>query len=475
MRRGAIAALVSALMLGVPAGGRRGAACRSGHVFVIVLENKDYDQSFGPQAKSPQLGQVAAVAGRAADAVLRRRPQQPAQLHRDGLRPGPNPVTQSDCQIYQDFAPGHDRRRRAGDGRGLRVPGRRQDRGRPARRAAGLTWGGYMEDMGNTTTGDKTCRHPALEHARLDPARDGRPTSTRRATTRSSTSTRSSTARTARRATSRSTASRRTCSRSTTTPNLTFITPDLCSDGHDEPCADGRPGGYASIDTFLKEWVPRIEASPAYQQDGALIVTFDESESGAEGCCVQDHRTRRTPAARRRPGRRAHRHRRRLAVRDARDDDRQAVQPLLVPAHDRGPLRPVAPRLRRALDRVRLRRLQRAARRRRRGACRSTTARPPRHAGAGTLIAGVRAPAAPSGCAWPTRPACSSRPTAAASPRATPAPARPSSFRAPAGTRQALVKATVRGAARAPNAALLAGARAPALPIIRSLGAHRWR
>ena len=30
-----------------------------------------------------------------------------------------------------------------------------------------------------------------------------------------------------------------------TTPNFSYITPDLCSDGHDAPCVDGRPGGLA--------------------------------------------------------------------------------------------------------------------------------------------------------------------------------------------------------------------------------------
>jgi phosphatidylinositol-3-phosphatase len=70
-----------------------------------------------------------------------------------------------------------------------------------------------------------------------------------------------------------------------TTPNLVFITPNLCNDGHDgagtgaagTTCANGQPGGLTSSDAFLKTWVPRILASPAYRQDGLLIVTFDES------------------------------------------------------------------------------------------------------------------------------------------------------------------------------------------------------
>ncbi len=74
-----------------------------------------------------------------------------------------------------------------------------------------------------------------------------------------------------------------------TTPNLVFITPNLCNDGHDgagtgaagTTCANGQPGGLTSADGFLQTWVPRILASPAYRADGLLIVTFDESTYGA--------------------------------------------------------------------------------------------------------------------------------------------------------------------------------------------------
>jgi hypothetical protein len=73
-----------------------------------------------------------------------------------------------------------------------------------------------------------------------------------------------------------------------TTPALSYITPNLCHDGHDAPCVDGQPGGLASADAFLKEWVPRITSSPAFKKDGMLVVTFDESEgpqSDASACC----------------------------------------------------------------------------------------------------------------------------------------------------------------------------------------------
>jgi hypothetical protein len=74
-----------------------------------------------------------------------------------------------------------------------------------------------------------------------------------------------------------------------TTANYIFITPNLCNDGHDAQCVDGRRGGLAAIDLFLRKWVPLIERSPAFRADGLLVITFDESDAqGAEAasaCC----------------------------------------------------------------------------------------------------------------------------------------------------------------------------------------------
>lgn len=66
-----------------------------------------------------------------------------------------------------------------------------------------------------------------------------------------------------------------------TTPNLTYVSPGLCSDGSEpaDACASGNPGGLAAADAFLQQIVPPILASPAYQQDGLLVITF----AGAPG------------------------------------------------------------------------------------------------------------------------------------------------------------------------------------------------
>ena len=56
-----------------------------------------------------------------------------------------------------------------------------------------------------------------------------------------------------------------------------FIVPNECEDGHDN-CKPQR-NGVAQFDAFLQREVPLIEASPAFGDDGVLIITFDEGTS----------------------------------------------------------------------------------------------------------------------------------------------------------------------------------------------------
>ncbi|UUY05373.1 alkaline phosphatase family protein [Svornostia abyssi] len=70
------------------------------------------------------------------------------------------------------------------------------------------------------------------------------------------------------------------------TPNVSYIAPGLCSDGSVTACADGTPAGLAAADAFLKTWVPKIFASPAYKEDGLLVITFAGgagAPAGADG------------------------------------------------------------------------------------------------------------------------------------------------------------------------------------------------
>jgi phosphatidylinositol-3-phosphatase len=56
------------------------------------------------------------------------------------------------------------------------------------------------------------------------------------------------------------------------TPQLSWITPGLCNDGHD--C------GIRTADQWLAQTVPQITGSAAWQQDGVLLITWDESSAG---------------------------------------------------------------------------------------------------------------------------------------------------------------------------------------------------
>jgi phospholipase C len=61
-------------------------------------------------------------------------------------------------------------------------------------------------------------------------------------------------------------------------PDFVWITPNMCNDGHDCPLR--------ASDAWLKSWVPQILASPAWQDQGALFITFDEGEQADGRCCT---------------------------------------------------------------------------------------------------------------------------------------------------------------------------------------------
>jgi len=254
------------------------------HVFVIVLENEDAEVTFGPGSPAhylatelPSQGQllseyygighvsldnyIAMVSGQA-----------------------PNPVTQSDCNVFQEFLPAP--AVLDGDGQavgtGCVFPSNVTTIADQLE-AKGMSWRGYMEDMG------APCRHPAIGTVDdTQQAEVGDQYATRHNPFMYFHSIIDDVASCQQHVIDLS-ALTADLGATSTTPNLAFITPDLCHDGHDAPCVDGEPGGLESADAFLQQWVPKILASPAYQQDGMLIITFDEAEPGdpasAAACC----------------------------------------------------------------------------------------------------------------------------------------------------------------------------------------------
>ncbi len=259
-----------------------------GHVFTIVLENKDYARTFGKDTEAPYLART--LAGRGA---LLPNYFATGHLSLDNYLTmisgqAPNALTQADCPVFTNVTPGLSGPEGQALGAGCVHPARVKTVADQLE-AAGKTWRGYMEDMGHDPGREaRTCGHPAIG------ARD----TTQGATAKDQYATRHDPFVYFHSILD----DRRRCDAgvvnldelpadladASRTPSYSFITPDLCSDGHDATCADARqPGGYAGIEAFLKTWVPRITSSPAFKKDGLLLITFDEGEADSGACCAE--------------------------------------------------------------------------------------------------------------------------------------------------------------------------------------------
>src|SRR6185369_13025485 len=66
-----------------------------------------------------------------------------------------------------------------------------------------------------------------------------------------------------------------------TVARYNFITPDVCSDGHDSCYPLFDPVG--QTDLWLANELPKILTSTAYSNNGAIFLTWDEGEGGSDG------------------------------------------------------------------------------------------------------------------------------------------------------------------------------------------------
>lgn len=75
------------------------------------------------------------------------------------------------------------------------------------------------------------------------------------------------------------------------TPALSYIVPNACHDGGELPCEPGQIAGPAAVEAFLKTVVPEIQASPAYKENGLILITSAQAPQAGEeldtsACCV---------------------------------------------------------------------------------------------------------------------------------------------------------------------------------------------
>ena len=262
------------------------------HVWVIELENEGLGQSFGDRAADPYL----AVTLRHMGGLL----QNYYAVGHDSLDnyvaqisgQAPDHATQNDCGVWTKFRPANMIEKPFGQlvGDGCVYPASIPTLGNQLS-AAHLTWKAYLQDMGNQPARDHTTmtkQGPACGHPMV-----GKPDDTEGATAADQYATRHEGFMYFESVIG----SQAYCdahvlsfqpllkdlSKASTTPSFSWLSPNLCMDGHDAPCADGDPGGLTEINGFLHIWVPEILHSPAYK-NGLIMITFDEG-STSQACC----------------------------------------------------------------------------------------------------------------------------------------------------------------------------------------------
>lgn len=228
-----------------------------GHVVVMVLENTDYEESFGAGAatRAPYLNSLADQYALATDYYG---VDHASLTNYIALTSGQTPKlsTQIDCPFYDCLY-----------GSSVQHIGDQAE-------ASGRTWKAYMDGM--TTT----CQHGPRNS--LDPYLVYLPPFNTYATRHNPFMYYNNVVSDPPRCNSHDVPYTQLDAdlASHALPNYSFISPDLCHDGHERKC------GLSAADAWASAEVPKLLASPEFQADGVLVITFDEAEGhDTSGCC----------------------------------------------------------------------------------------------------------------------------------------------------------------------------------------------
>jgi hypothetical protein len=257
-------------------------------VFVIMLSDQGYDQTFNARRSDPYLAKTLRKEGELLPnyyAVA-----QGELANEVALLSGQGPTQQTavNCPRFANITPGKVGREGQVLGTGCVYPSKALTLADQLTKA-GDTWRAYVQGIGKGTPHPAaSCQHPTLGGVDRDQA-----VSRRRSyvTWRNPFVYFHSIGKTECRkddvGLAQLTLDLKTAK---TTPTLSYIVPGPCDDGNDQPCFRGAKSGLAAADTFLRSVVPKIEASPAYKADGLIAITFDQApqtgpDADAASCC----------------------------------------------------------------------------------------------------------------------------------------------------------------------------------------------
>lgn len=251
-------------------------AGRIKHVFVINLASPGYEATFGEDSSMPYLAETLRPKGDLlANYSLLDRSALSNYIASISGQP-PNPLTKENCPVYKEFPTGTEP-----DTKGLYTkPGCiYPDKAMTLAdqfTLFGGTWHAYAEDMANRF-GPANCVRP-------DPNSPDEPAKGGYATSRNPFVYFRSLLDLGDCATNDVpfTEFKKDIRKEKTTPNYSFIAPNLCNAGVPGQCEEGKPSGPAAADEFLEDQVPRILDLPAYKKAGLLIITFGEVHPSAD-------------------------------------------------------------------------------------------------------------------------------------------------------------------------------------------------
>jgi phosphatidylinositol-3-phosphatase len=275
------------------------------HIWVIMLENQSYASTFGQPASDPYLATTLPSEGALLEEYYGTGHESNDNYVSVVSGQPPNPQNQGDCQQFSEFALIGTQPDGVAEGSGCVFPASVENIGTQLS-ARKRKWKAYMEDMGNNPARETAaCGHPALnakDETQTAEENDGYATrhnpfvyfesviGNQAYCNKHVVSMGSPTGAMPASALRGETGLATDLAKPGKTPNFSFITPNLCNDGHDYPCKNQPSGAsaLADIDTFLETWVPKITSSRAFQRNGLLEITFDESEgpqSDSTACC----------------------------------------------------------------------------------------------------------------------------------------------------------------------------------------------
>jgi hypothetical protein len=259
------------------------------HVFVIVLADHGFEETYGPSSTAtyisktlPEKGELlsnyyAVTTGDLANEIALLSGQ------------GPNPATAANCPEYKDFATPTLSATGQAEGEGCLYPAETETL--PSQLvAAKKTWKAYIGGIGNGQAGEPTtCRHPGLGEA--DTAQAPRPADSYETWRNPFVYFHSiiDSPECAERDVGLEQLSV-DLKKEAKTPSFSYIVPDACHDGSETPCEPGAPAGLAATQPWLESVIGEIEASPAYKTSGLIAITsaqarHDLPEPDTSACC----------------------------------------------------------------------------------------------------------------------------------------------------------------------------------------------